>query len=174
MPTDPALADATVGLRRYLELRRRSTGSGLDAARMMREWLASSAAWLEESDERGELVEAIVELDRAACEARAELAVDRFQSVSTFFGVVTRMDAVSAEVEGRGEALLVPRDDLERHGLAILDQPVSARAASPWSTTPFEDGSVPGTVLPDADRAWLDRELAREPTAAPVAPLRLA
>jgi hypothetical protein len=200
MPTDPALADAAVPLRRYLDLRRRSTPNGLDTGRTTREWLASSGAWLDESDVRAELVAAVAELDRAACEARAELAGEQRRSVSTFFGVVARMDAFSAEVEGGAETVLVPRDDLERHGLAVLGQPVALlremlpgrgsyllpmpavrldrteqdRAPSPWSTSPLEDGSVPGTVLPAPDRAWLDRELARNPIAAPLAPLPLA
>lgn len=200
MPTDPTLADATVGLRRFLHLRRRSTPAGLDTARTTREWLAGSAAWLEESASRTELVDAVVQLHRTACEARAELAADRLQSVSTFFGIVARMDAMSAEVEGDSETVLMPRDDLERQGLAVLGQPVALlrealpgrgsyvlpmpavrlgppehdRAPSPWSPSLLDDGGMPGSVLSPADRAWLDRELARNPTAVLIAPLRLA
>jgi hypothetical protein len=192
MPDDPDSGAAPVALRRYLALRRHSTWDGLDRRSLAREWLAHSAAWLDETDEREELIDAIVQLDRAACEARDDLIADRMPSVTTFFGVVRRMDRMAAEVEGEHESLLIPRDDLERHGLAVLDQPVSLLretlpgggayvlpmpavsleapaedlAASPWA----EPGPA---VMALEDVDWLERELAREPTAVPLAPLRL-
>jgi hypothetical protein len=84
-----------------------------------------SVAWLGD-DEHGQVAEAVMELGRLAHEARVELLNDSFSSVSTFFGVVRRMDAIAAEVEGEdGVVLLVPRDTLEREGLAVLGQAVA-------------------------------------------------
>jgi hypothetical protein len=196
----PAIGAGPPGLRRYVELRRRSGGRGLDAVAMAREWLAASEAWLSEAEDRDELVEAVAELDRAAGEARADLIGEGAASVSTFYGIVRRMDVTSAEVEGTTESLLMPREELERHGLAAIDQPVALlREAlpgggsyllpmsavrlddedqtvepSPWDLDDLMDGVVPASALTDADEAWLRRDLAREPTAVPVAPLRLA
>jgi hypothetical protein len=110
------------------------------------------------------------------------------------------MDASSAEVVGESGRLLVPRADLERQGLAILDQPVAilreamrgggslmlpmaavridppeqSAAASPWDLTALDTGGFPATTLPQDDADWIERELAREPTAIPAAPLPLA
>jgi hypothetical protein len=196
----PSIGVSPSGLRRYADLRRRFGGRGLDAVAMAREWLAGSDAWLGEADDRDELVDAIAELDRAAAEARADLIGEGPASVSTFYGVVRRMDASSAEVEGATESLLVPREDLERQGLAAIDQPVALlREAlpgggsyllpmsavrldegdrtiepSPWDLDDLMDGVVPTSPLSEADEAWLRRDLAREPSAVPIAPLRLA
>lgn len=192
-------ADAPPAVRRYVELRRRSGGRGLDAMAMAREWLAGSDAWLRDADEHEELLEAVARLDQAAAEARADLLTEDAASVSTFFGVVRRMDAISAEIEGAAETLLVPREELERHGLAVIDQPVAllrevlpgggsyllpmsavrldaeadAGGASPWDLDDLMAGAMPVSALPTADEAWLRRDLAREPTAVPAAPLRL-
>jgi hypothetical protein len=200
MPVDPTSADAPVELRRYIALRRKSGGDPLDRTRTAREWLATSAAWLSDGEERQDLMDAVTQLDRAASEARADLIPQRPPSVTTFFGVVRRMDAIAAEIEGDTGIVLVPREDLERRGLAVLDQAVSLlqealpgggsyllpmpaveleaaqphRVDPPWTTDVFEGGGFPGTELSHDDMAWLERELAREPNAIPVAPLRLA
>jgi len=195
MPVEPLSNEAPAGLRRYLSLRRRSSWRGLDTSGLTREWIASSGAWL--TTDWDELVEAVVTLNRHAEEARAEILADA-STATTFFGVVQRMDHVAAELEAPdGQTLLVPRDDLDRQGLAAIGQAVSLlrevlpgggsyclpmpavaldalapRPALPvWETESRDDGSIPASALSTADAEWLGKELAREPTATPAAPL---
>lgn len=126
LPIDSRAADAPGGLRRYVEARRRATPQGLDHVASAREWIARAEAWLpNDESSRAELVDALVELDRAACEARADLLDPSDVSVTTFFGVVRRLDAFAGEVEGADSVVLIPRDDLDRQGLAVLGQPVA-------------------------------------------------
>lgn len=198
MPVDPLAPDAPAGLRRYVELRRRSSWRGLDPAGLSRDWLVHSEAWLTANDDA--LGEAIVALSQAAEEARAGLLGNDARSVTTFFGIVSRMDPIAAEIEADGEALLVPREDLERQGLAVLGQAVALlREEMPGGGSyslpisavgldrPIEEPPVPVLehdfpedegirAIPtlSRDTAWLDRELSREPTAVPAAPLRVA
>ena len=193
---DPSRDDVPTALRRYLLARSRSSWRGLDQYALAREWLVYSAAWLGQ-DEHGEITEAVTALARAASEARADLLADAaLPPASTFFGVVRRMDPSAAEVQGDYETRLVPRDDLERQGLAVIGQAVSLLcevlptggslmfpmpAVAVETTSPAGEGAywdldamksgVAGFLQP-ADHAWLERELAREPTAMPLAPLR--
>jgi len=198
MASEPMGPDAPVALQRYCRLRARSSWRGLEQQHLAREWLVHSAAWLEH-DEHGELVRAVTELARAAQEARAELLADGAPALSTFFGVVKRMDAVAAEVEGDSGTRLVPRDELERRGLATLGQPVALLCEAlpaggslvfampavmldardparldPWNVEGLDEGGVLASRLSARDHAWIERELTREPSAVPVAPLRRA
>jgi len=197
MPVEPLSNEAPPALRRYLALRRRSTWRGLDMNGLAREWLVQSAAWL--TSDSDALIEAVSTLSREAEEARADI-LTAATAASTFFGVVQRMDDTAAELDGAtGETLLVPRDDLDREGLAILGQAVSllrevmpgggsyclpmpavavsvdrsAPGPAPpvWETAFYEDGSFPASPARPDDVAWLRRELAREPTAVPAAPI---
>ncbi len=99
--------------------------------------------------------------------------------------------------------MLVPREDLERQGLAMLGQPVvllrgtlsrgksynlllpavasdrakQSGAPSRWDPdfVTMDDGSlVEITKVPDRDMDWLQRERAREPIALLAAPLPVA
>jgi hypothetical protein len=193
---DPLSADVPVSLRRYLRLRARSSPQGLDQNAMLREWIVRSAAWLSES-EHDELAAAATALARAASAARAQLTSDALPPVTTFLGVVRRMDSSAAEIQGAHETRLVPRDGLDRQGLAVLGQAVallceplpaggslvlpmpavglereSDVARSPWDLSEHEEGTAFVSFIEEADRAWLQRELAREPTAVPLAPIR--
>lgn len=199
MPADPDSAEAPPGLRRYLGLRRRSSWRGLDQSALVREWLAHSSAWLDSGAiDREELRGAIEALDAECQKARAEILPDHARSVETFFGIVCRMDPSAAELEsGSGETVLIPRDDLERQGLASLGQAVSllrevmpgggsyclpmsavaleeqsfSDSRSPWERRAHAEAILVSGVS-ERDSNWLDRELAREPTAVPAAPLR--
>lgn len=198
METPPAL-------RRYLTMRGRSTGRGLDREGLLREWLSHSDAWLAfDVVDRDSLVDAAAKLDQEACQARDDVLGDDVASATTFYGVVQRMDSTAAEIEGAGnQTLLVPRDDLDRQGLAVLGQPVAvlrevlpgggsyhllmpavalqeesfADIRSSWDSgfDHIEDGNVWGiSGLRSRDADWLKRELAREPTALLAAPLPVA
>jgi hypothetical protein len=199
MPLDAAGSDAPIALRRYVDLQRSSSWRALDSAAMSREWLSRSVAWLTNSSERADLIDAVVDLDRAASEARADVIGDHCASATTFYGVIKRMDHVAAEIETDDGKMLVPREDLDRQGLAVIDQPVALlreqmpsggsyilpmaaialeepsypASLSPWDPRMPSGPGVPGTVLSSDDVSWLDRELAREPNAVPVAPLPL-
>lgn len=173
----------------------RSSPRGLDHGTMLREWIVRSAAWLSEG-EHSDLERAAASLARAATAARAQLASDALPPVTTFLGVVRRMDPFAAEIQGESETRLVPRDDLDRQGLAVLGQPVallcetlpaggslvlpmpavglddeSDVGESPWGL-PGDGHGILGSVIGEADAAWLQREIAREPTAVPLAPIR--
>lgn len=203
LPVDRLSRQAPPSLQRYLHMRGRSTGRGLDPEWLAREWLSHSDAWLiAGSESRDALIEAAVELDREACQAREDVLCEDATSATTFYGVVRRMDPTAAEIEGDGEqALLVPLDDLERQGLAVIGQPVAVLRevlpsggsySMPMPAVALEERSFAGVRSPweegelieaddgrmletsewsrrDAD--WLDRELAREPSALLVAPL---
>jgi hypothetical protein len=188
-------ADTPVALRRYLHLRARSSPRGLDQGAMLREWIVHSAAGLSEG-EHEELERATTVLAGSASAVRARLASDALPPVTTFLGHVRRMDSFAAEIQGESETRLVPRGDLDRQGLAVLGQPVallcetlpaggslvlpmpavgledeSDVSPSPWDI-PEEGGGILGSVIGETDRAWLQREIAREPTAVPLAPIR--
>jgi hypothetical protein len=206
MPADPSALDAPFALRRYIGLRGRSTWRGLDRDALAREWLSHSEAWLtSDSGVDEELTRAVVEMDRSACQAREDLLRNDELTATTFYGLVRRMDVTAAEIESAdGQTLLIPRDDLERQGLAAIGQPVAVLremlpgggsysvpmpavalegermddAPAPFGELDFtevEDGSrVLATEMQRRDAEWLGRELAREPTAIPAMPLRTA
>ncbi|HWX86598.1 MAG TPA: hypothetical protein VNX67_00320 [Solirubrobacteraceae bacterium] len=191
--------DPPVSLQRYLRARARASWRGLDQHAMTREWLIHSGAWLSE-DEHGDLAEAIVELARRMSETRARLHCDALPPVSTFFGIVRRMDAVAAEVQGEAETRLLPREDLDRQGLAmvgqavtllceslpaggslvlalpavVLEAPEPSIARSPWDLPDGDGAMAVSTPIDAADQAWLTHGLAREPTAVPLAPIQKA
>lgn len=197
MPVDALDANAPISLRRYVDLRRRSSWRGLDRAGLARDWLAHSGAWLTASWDA--LVEAAVALSGAAQEARAELLPGDPVSVTTFFGTVARMDEYAAELDSDDGTILVSRDDLDRQGLAVLGQPVALlreelpsggslcvpmpaialdRPAEPtvppvWATDFPPDLTVPSTPLAGEDGAWIERTTRREPTVVPAGPLRV-
>jgi hypothetical protein len=205
LPVDDLSAQAPPSLRRYLSMRGRSTWRGLDRDGLTREWLSHSDAWLVAGvEDRDALIDAAVKLDQEACQARDDVLGEDAASATTFYGVVRRMDATAAEIEGADDqTLLVPRDDLDRQGLAVLGQPVAvlrevlpgggsyslpmpavalakesfADIRAPWDSgfDHVEDGSVWGmSALRSRDADWLERELAREPTALLAAPLPIA
>lgn len=200
MTSDPLAEDSPIALQRYARLRAGSSWRALDNDALMREWLVQSASWLRE-DRPDDLVSATRSLAQAVTQTRADLLSDSATSIVTFLGVVRRMDESAAEIEGDDETRLVPRADLERQGLAILGQAVAllcealpgggtlvlpmpavhldpSDPGGPPSTLPVWDldssDALQGSVLSKADHAWLDRALAREPTAVPFAPLRRA
>jgi hypothetical protein len=153
------------------------------------------------SEDRDALIEAAMELNRAVLQAREDILSQDVVSATTFFGVVRRMDPTAAEIEGAGgQTLLVPLDDFERQGLAAIGQPVAvlrevlpsggsyslpmpavalveeslSSVSSHWrnhDATVWEGGSMEVSFLSKRDGDWLDRELAREPSALLVAPL---
>ncbi|HEV2999005.1 MAG TPA: hypothetical protein VGX16_07840, partial [Solirubrobacteraceae bacterium] len=96
LPVDELSAQAPPSLRRYLDMRGRSTGRGLDRGWLTREWLSHSDAWLAAgSGDHDALIEAAMELDRAACQAREDVLGEEAASATTFYGVVRRMDATA-------------------------------------------------------------------------------
>lgn len=199
MPQDPLDADAPPSLQRYVRLRHSS--QLLDHRALVRDWLVHSDAWLT-TDVREEIKPSIVALARAASEARAELLGDAFQAVSVVYGLVNRMDDSAVEIESSEETVLVPRDDLERQGLAHigqavallcevlpaggslvlpmsavdLDQEAPSRAPSPWALEDDEDddGERPmvAAMLSARDEAWIERGRRRPSSVPVVAPLR--
>jgi len=202
LPVDHLSKDTPPALQRYLHMRGHSTWRGLDREGLTREWLSHSDAWLAASSAaRDTLIEAAVEVDRMAAQAREDVLGGDAALATTFYGVVQRMDATAAEIEGGAEqTLLVPLDDLERQGLAVLGQPVAVLrellpgggsyslpmpavaldeesfpdVGSPWESHAdgiYEGRTVEISVLSRRDGGWLDRELAREPSALLVAPL---
>jgi hypothetical protein len=202
LSVDRSPAHTPPSLQRYLNMRGRAAWKGLDREGLAREWLAHSDAWLvADSEDRDALIEAAMELNRAALQAREDILSQSVVSATTFFGVVRRMDPTAAEIEGAdGQTLLVPLDDLERQGLAAIGQPVavlrevlpgggsyslpmpavalgeesSSSGPSHWRShdiTIWEGGTMEVSFLSKRDGDWLDRELAREPSALLVAPL---
>ncbi len=201
LPVEHLSTQAPPSLQRYLNMRRHSTGRGLDPEGLTREWLSHSDAWLSAGSENHDtLIEATIELDREACQARENVLGEDAGSTTTFYGIVRRMDSTAAEIEGGEQALLVPRDDLDRQGLAVLGQPVAvlrevlpgggsyslpmpavaleaetfAGVPSPWEGKGYlqvQEGAFRVSPYGDRDGDWLERELAREPNALLVAPL---
>lgn len=198
MSADPMQSDAPVALRRYIQLRRRMSLHPDSDVALERDWLVQSAAWLG-AGERREVVEAVVALARGASEARADLLSDRIAQASVFYGVVRRMDATVAEIDGvEGEARLISRRDLELQGLAVLgeavalhcealpaggtlvlptpavalEQPSRPMQGSPWDLEAEPDeGAVAGILMDPPDQRWIDRGYTREDTPVPVVPL---
>jgi hypothetical protein len=202
MPSDPCAADASPRLRRYLDLRHHADWQGLDHDVMFRDWLASSGAWLEEGDaEHSSLVEAIEVLQRGAEKARREILAEEVEPLSTFLGVVARMDRAFAEIESEhGEVVLISREDLRREGLATLGQPVALLSEAlpgrgtlhlPMAAAMLEAPAVPEveppygqglseelaivvTTLGARDSAWVEREFSRQPQKLTAGPIRVA
>jgi hypothetical protein len=195
MSADPTHVESPVSLRQYLQLRRRNALSVDDNA-IAREWLAHSFAWREAGDRAG-IESAIAALASRADEARADLLSTVPSHATVFYGIVRRMDELAAEVEGEDDVRLVPRRDLERQGLAILGQAVALtcepfpaggtlvlvspavaldQASMPAARSPLDlegtrTGEVPINLIDREDREWIERGLARQPTAVPVAPI---
>ena len=187
------------GFRRYLASHSGTTGAGLEFRDLAREWLAHAEAWIPfAGGDLDTFEDACWVLWKGSQEARVEIDGAPADSLSTFFGLVSRMDRTAAELEaGDGSRVLVPRDELEREGLASIGQPVALmREALPGGGTyllpraavalgagqadtpdpsPFDiDVSQSVTTvatLDPADSAWLERELARDPNAVPAAPM---
>lgn len=187
-------------LQRFLRSRRHESLAPSSHDHLVREWLATSGAWLEAADVFDDLIAAVAELDRSTCEARADLLAGLRCDVDTFYGVVARMDSFAAEIESdnRG-AVLIARGELERHGLAALDQPVAllrevlpgggtyilpmaavrlgrpkeSFAPSPWAYGESEGARVLESIS-QSDRDWIDKTLAREPRTIPFSPLQIA
>ena len=126
VPTDPHSQDAPPGLRRYARVRGRSSWASLEHGALTREWLAQSRSWLDlAGSDSGSLADAVVTLGGESERARTKILGDQL-SVTTFYGVVRRLDVTAAQIESaNGEAVVVPRPELERQGLAIVGQAVS-------------------------------------------------
>jgi hypothetical protein len=199
MPQDPLSSDAPPSLQRYVRLRQRS--QIIDHQALVRDWLVHSEAWLS-TDAREEIKPAIVALARAASEARAELLGDAFYGVSVVYGLVHRMDESAVEIESNEEPMLVPREELERQGLAHIGQAVALlcevlpaggslvlpmaavdldlepadRVASPWELEDDDDyeaaGGTQAAILSPRDAAWIKRGRNRPFAAASAASLR--
>jgi hypothetical protein len=193
---DARSRDAPPALQRYVEMRRRTTLGDTGRWAFVAEWLAQSGVWL--STGHDALVEAVIEMDRGAAEARADLIDPAEMTASTFFGTVARMDTLRAEIDGSNDqSLLLSRDQLEREGLAVIGQAVAVLeevlpggrysrvmpavaldAVAVGRPSPYDEdlpdleGGVVGVQLAPRDRDWFRRALDR-PTAVPVAPLRL-
>jgi hypothetical protein len=188
--------DASAEMRRFIEARR-STWHALDRAALSREWLTHSEAWL--TFDYDSVLESVFNLSAAVETARLELAPETH--VTTFYGRVARMDDVVAEVEGAdNQALLVPRDDLQRQGLAALGQavailrevlpgggsyslPMPAVALEPADAdtrSPFAeeldqmDDVAYLAILERRDWSWVERVTARSPTTLIASPLPVA
>jgi hypothetical protein len=198
IPADPHSQDAPPGLRRYARLRGHSSWADLEHGSLTREWLVQSRAWLElAGSDTGSLADAIVTLAHESEKARAKTLGDEL-SVTTFHGVVRRLDITAAQLESaNGEAVVLPRPELERQGLAIVGQAVSLLTevlpgggsyllpmpavmleppafedvVSPWDLLEPEHLAFRGSDLDSRDSDWLERELARDPRVIPVAPL---
>lgn len=195
----PARPDRTRPGARSGELaaRRQSSGPALDLGAHPQQWLAQSAAWLTQRDD--DVLEAVVELSTAIERTRTELVPEA--DATTFYGTVARMDDVVAEVEGAAEqALLVPRAELERQGLARLGQAVAvlretllgggsfslASPAVPVGADTLEDRSpfaedldalddvAYGAILERRDWYWIDRVRTRRPSSPLAAPFALS
>ena len=201
LPADPGSQDAPPGLRRYARLRGRSGRPDLEHGSLTREWLTQSRAWLElAGSDTGPLADAVVTLGDESEKARAKILGDRL-SVTTFYGVVRRVDVTAAQLESPdGEAIIVPRPELERQGLAIvgqavsllteilpaggsyllpmpavmLERPTPGETRSPWDLLNPEELSFVSSNLDSRDSNWIERELARDPRVIPVAPLPIA
>jgi len=130
---DRVTEDAPPALRHFIAMKRRTA---VDPAQIdhVGEWVARSASWLTAHPDQ--LLEAVVELDRQAVEARADLMPAPSHGVSTFFGVVARLDTLHGEVDGGGQTPLVSRDLPEREGLATIDsRSPSSRRSCPEAST---------------------------------------
>lgn len=182
-------------LERYLA---RRTGDGLDTAQAILEWLARADAWLPSAGALDTAQEALIELAADASRVRSEVDGVDAASVTSFYGIVSRMDATAAELEDRNrETILVSREELEREGLAAIGQAVTllwealpgggtymlpkaavvvGANAQHDSNSPYDAGSpsMLGEHLGPADSAWVQRGLAREPTAVPRGGLKVS
>jgi hypothetical protein len=199
IPADALAPDSPPALRRYARLRSRMTWADVEHGALTREWLSQSSAWMQLNGEfDGDLADAVETLSDKSSEARAKV-FGEVRNVSTFYGIVRRLDSSAAELEsGEGEALLVRRDELERQGLAtigqgvsllqevlpaggvysmpfpavILEKPDFGKPRSPWRPDdPTKSFDL--DELGKRDTAWLERELAREPRAVPATALPL-
>jgi len=199
-PADPLVDESLDHLRRYIHMRR-SCWKGLDKPALSREWLAQSWSWLaDDAPDRDGLLDAVESLKLAADKARAQILDAEDASATTFFGWVARMDAFGAELESEsGEVMVVPREDLDRQGLAVLgqavsllrealpgggsyvfpmpavavDRPLLGEASSPWGPEFADEGIHFFRKLEKRDADWTDRKFARAPKAVPAAPFRI-
>jgi hypothetical protein len=201
LPADPSSNDAPPGLRRYARLRGRSSWANLEHGSLTREWLTQSRAWLElAGSDSGALADAVESLAGESEKARAKILGDQ-PSVTTFFGIVRRLDVSAAQLESDdAEAIVVPRAELERQGLAMVGQAVSLltevlpgggsyilpmpavvlerpnpkKVESPWDLMEPEILAWKASDLDARDSDWIERELTRDPRVVPVAPLPIA
>jgi hypothetical protein len=194
LPVSTRSEDAPPALRQFVAMKGRVAGTPKRADDLT-EWVARSASWLTLNYDR--LLEAVLDLDRQAVEARADLTpASAEQGASTFFGVVARLDALHGEIDGAGQTHLVSRDLLEREGLAAIGQPVAILEEilpggvfsnvspavaieeheqvhrSPYEEPLPDDGFVVAR-LGARDREWVRGTLDR-PSTVPRAPLRVA
>ena len=176
----------------YSRIRRSRSWLSLDSQAMFREWLASPGAWLAQDDDsvRG----AVAAVSRQVEEVRAQQDEAYGEAVTTFLGVVRRMDATAAELQGEsGEQLLVMRRDLEREGLSVVGVAVAVvREELPTgrvvvfvapaadlgtdkdeggSENPFDPADL--SILTTADSRWMERALASDPKLLSATPLAL-
>jgi hypothetical protein len=201
LPADPSSNDAPPGLRRYARLRGGSSWANLEHGLLTREWLSQSRAWFElAGSDCGPLADAVEALASESEKARSKILGDQ-RSVSTFYGIVRRLDVSAAQLESDdAEAVVLPRAELERQGLAIVGQAVSLltevlpgggsyvlpmpavmlerpspeKAESPWELMEPDHLAWKASDLDGRDSDWIERELARDPRIIPVTPLPIA
>jgi len=164
-------------------MRKAASWLGLDEGALVRQWLISPAAWLHADEGDSDLRSAVEEMAGHVTAARTAAGSAPDPSLTSFVGIVQRMDESVAELQASsGERLLVPRRDLEREGLATPGEAVSilreelpggrvlnfASAAAaldiPRRIRGFEPFGGPTTfVLGSADSGWVQRVLTSEP-----------
>jgi hypothetical protein len=197
---DPFSDEAPQALRRYAHMRRGSW-KGLERSALARDWLAQSSAWLtEENPDREGLIDAVETLRLGAEKVRMRLLDPDETPATTFFGFVARLNAFSAELESEsGEVIHLPREDLEREGLAVIGQAVSllhealpgggshvfpmpavaveapdfGEGPSPWGPEFADTGGLSMLKLRKRDAAWIELELGRKPNVIAAAPVRV-
>jgi hypothetical protein len=167
----------------------------LEKEALFREWLASSTAWMRYPESRELVRGAVADLARGTAEARSDEAELLQGGLTTFVGVIERIDPTAVELQSEaGDRWLMPRRDLDREGLAVLGQPVSVvreelpdghvvsfvrPAADLRKRRRLADGPDPFaaaqiTLLGTRDSAWLERVVASDPSVLPAAPVLVA
>lgn len=174
----------------YVDMRRTSSWQALEGKALWRAWVIDPESWLE-AEPDASVRDAVDELASRAARARKADPDLSELGMTTFVGVVQRIDPVAAELRGpSGERFIVPRRDLEREGLAAVGKAVTVlreelpggRVLDSYAAAALLDAERPAgqldpyggpmTVpLDAADSAWLERVLATEPTIVPLAPL---
>lgn len=184
-------------LQRYLALRQGAGWESLDRDALAREWLVHSEAWLHlDPGEEDQLGASVRELAASAQTARAETFADEHLQIDGFTGVVRHLDPdIAVIVSDAGYEWAVPRRELDREGLAQLEEAVSIvreelpgggeawLAAAAANLSPSTARLPRGRneispfigpthwVLSEGEGTWLKRALGREPFVLPGTPV---
>ncbi len=191
--TDPAAQR----FRAYMDMRGAASWEAVEQPVLWRSWVSEPQTWL--GDEGGgELRAAMGELASRVAKARSEepalVRLTESGAITTRIGIVERLDPVVAELlSPDGTRFIVPRRDLEREGLAVVGQAVTAlreeipdgpvldfyAAAARLDVVSEVDDldpfGPPAMVrLDEGESAWLERVIASEPRTVPIIPLPFA